>query len=163
MNTKSIFAAIIAITIGGASAVPALASDNSKALNQMAMQMYMQQQQQQQYNQVVSNANQAALAEAAWQAQNGAYPYKDQFGRSYGPSGYANGTISNVPFLNRLLPGYNGLLANGSYNNPYYNYNNSIYNRNNNGYCYGNNNNNNRLSRSLNKLSNKLNRTIRYW
>ena len=161
MNTKSIFAAIVALTIGGASAVPAFASDNSKALNQMAMQMYAQQQQlqqQQQYNQAVSNANQAALAEAAWQAQNGSFPYKDQFGRAYGPSGYAPGSTGNIPFLNRFLPGYNGVVTNTAYNNPFYNMNN--YNRNyNNGYCNGNRG----ISRTLNKLSNKLNRTIRYW
>lgn len=164
MNTKSIFAAVVALTIGGASAVPALASDNSKALNQMAMQMYMQQQQvqaQQQYNQAVTNANQAALAEAAWQAQNGAFPYKDQFGRAYGPSGYASGANGNLSLLNRFVPGYNGFVANNVGYNPYagnYNYGN---------YNYGNYNNscnrNNGISRSLNKLSNKLNRTIRYW
>lgn len=97
MNKKNIFAAFLALALSGASVViPAAEArdDQKEMLNRMAVQMYMNQQANQQanaYNQQLYNLNQQAAAEAEWQRRNGSYPYKDQYGRSYGPYGYAPG------------------------------------------------------------------------
>ena len=157
MNSKTILAALVAITIGGATAVPALAANNQQ--QQMMMQMLMQQQQAQQQV-AVTQANQAAAAEAAWQAQNGSYPYKDQFGRAYGPSGYApnSGAVNSygLPFVNGILPvGYQANNnCNVGYGNPY-NYNN--------GYNANASKIQRKLAREYRKLNQKVNRTLRIW
>ena len=96
MNKKNLLAAFLTVAFCGASQVaPAEARDDQKEmLNRMAVQMWMNQQAQQQsnaYNQQLYNLNQQAAAEAEWQRRNGSYPYKDQFGRAYGPYGYAPG------------------------------------------------------------------------
>lgn len=176
MNSKTILAALVAVTIGGVSAIPAFAKNDQQALNQMAMQMYMQQQATQQQNLLnaqVTQANQAALAEAGWVAQNGAYPHRDRFGRPYGPSGYAPnsgaGNFSNngLPFFNSVLPiGYgnnnNNCAYPTAYNNTYptaYNNYSNVYPR---GYGFSNFNNNG-VQNKLNRIANKINRSIRYW
>lgn len=154
MNSKLILAAIVAFTIGGASAVPALAANNQQ--QQMMMQMMLQQQQAQQQA-AANQVNQQAAAEAAWQQQNGAYPYKDQFGRAYGPSGYApnSGAVNayGLPFVNRFIPAsyQANNNCNVNYGNPY-RYNNAPTNKI-----------QRKLAREYRKLNQKINRTMRIW
>lgn len=91
MNNR-VIAAALALVAGMSCTIPAFADDQKKMLNQMAVQMWMQQQANQQntlYNQSLINQQQATAAEIEWQRRNGSYPYKDQWGRAYGPYGYA--------------------------------------------------------------------------
>lgn len=81
MTKNTILTALVALLFAGTIFVPVQAADQSTISDYKDAPILIAQ--------VYHDYAQEAAAEAEWQRRNGSFPYKDQLGRAYGPSGYA--------------------------------------------------------------------------